>query len=122
MLGEQQLVGFVGVSDLDAAREFYGGVLGLELRQNSGFSLIHETAVSRLWITLVEDVRAAPYTVLGWQVDDLAAEVDVLVAAGVTFNTYEGMEQDERGIWTAPSGARIAWFSDPDGNTVSLQA
>lgn len=69
-------VGFVGVSDLDAAQRFYGDVVGLPL----------------------ED------------------------AAGVVFRRYDGMDQDERGIWTAPGGARIAWFGDPDGNTLSLQA
>lgn len=115
-------VGFVGVSDLDAASRFYGEVLGLELQDARPFALVHEAAGSQLRITLVEEVARAPYTVLGWAVDDLEAEIDRLVAAGVAFNRYEGMDQDERGVWTAPSGARIAWFHDPDGNNLSLQA
>ncbi|HEY7102603.1 MAG TPA: hypothetical protein VH573_13280 [Mycobacteriales bacterium] len=53
-------------------------------------------------------------------VADIAATADRLVALGVAFTRYEGMEQDGRGIWTAPGGARIAWFSDPDGNVLSL--
>ena len=86
------------------------------------FALVHETHASQLRITVVKEARAAPYTVLGWTVADLEAEVDRLAAAGVTFTRYDGMEQDDRGIWTAPDGARVAWFHDPDGNILSVQA
>ena len=122
MLDDAQQVAFVGVSDLEVAQRFYGEVLGLELADARPYALVHETAESRLRITLVDEVRAAPYTVLGWYVADLEGEIDRLVEAGVTFNRYAGMEQDERGIWTAPSGARVAWFHDPDGNNLSLQS
>ena len=122
MLQDARQVGFVGVSDLDAAEHFYGEVLGLELTDARPFAWVHETPTSQLRITLVDEVRAAPYTVLGWTVADLDGEIDRLVAAGVTFNRYDGMDQDSRGIWTSPSGARIAWFHDPDGNNLSLQA
>jgi len=114
-------VGFVGVTDLEAAHRFYGETLGLVLEDARPFALVHETAESRLRITLVEEVNAAPYTVLGWAVENLDREVDRLSAAGVIFNRYDGMDQDDRGIWTSPSGARIAWFHDPDGNNLSLQ-
>ena len=114
-------VGFVGVTDLDAAERFYGDVLGLDLDDARPFALVHQTAATQLRITLVEQVIAAPYTVLGWAVSDLDAEIDRLTAAGVRFNRYDGMAQDARGIWTSPSGARIAWFHDPDGNNLSLQ-
>jgi catechol 2,3-dioxygenase-like lactoylglutathione lyase family enzyme len=122
VLSDAKQVGFVGVSDLDAAQRWYGGVLGLALEDQRPFALVHDTGVTQLRITHVHEVRAAPYTVLGWVVTDLEAEIDQLVAAGVVFTTYDGMEQDERGIWTSPSGARIAWFLDPDGNNLSLQA
>jgi catechol 2,3-dioxygenase-like lactoylglutathione lyase family enzyme len=122
MLEDATPVAFVGVSDLDSAQHFYGEILGLELRDARPYALVHETSETQLRITLVDEVRAAPYTVLGWAVADLAGEIDRLVAAGVVFNRYEGMDQDERGIWAAPSGARIAWFHDPDGNNLSLQA
>jgi catechol 2,3-dioxygenase-like lactoylglutathione lyase family enzyme len=121
MLERAGQVGFVGVSDLDEAQRFYGDTLGLPLQDARPFALVHETATSQLRITLVDEVRAAPYTVLGWSVDDLEGEIDRLVAAGVTFTRYDGMGQDARGIWTSPSGARIAWFLDPDGNNLSLQ-
>ena len=122
MLGEAKQVGFVGVSDLDAAEGFYAGVLGLNLVDARPFALVHDTLTSQLRITAVGEVRAAPYTVLGWTVADLEGEVDRLAAAGVVFTRYDGMDQDDRGIWTAPDGARVAWFHDPDGNILSLQA
>lgn len=122
MLGYTKQVGFVGVSDLDAAELFYGGVLGLALIDARPFALVHDTTASQLRITAVEEVRAAPYTVLGWLVADLESEIDRLAAAGIGFNRYDGMHQDERGIWTSPDGARVAWFCDPDGNNLSLQS
>jgi len=122
MLGGARQVSFVGVSDLEAAQRFYGGVLGLALQDQRPFALVHDGDGAQLRITLVGDVTVAPYTVLGWTVIDLEGEVDRLTSAGVVFNRYDGMDQDDRGIWTSPSGARIAWFADPDGNTLSLQA
>jgi catechol 2,3-dioxygenase-like lactoylglutathione lyase family enzyme len=121
MLSDATQVGFVGVTDLDEAQRFYGDVLGLDLTDARPFALVHQTAATQLRITLVEEVIAAPYTVLGWAVADLESEIDRLTAAGVRFNRYDGMAQDDRGIWSSPSGARIAWFHDPDGNNLSLQ-
>ena len=115
-------VAFVGVSDLEAAERFYGDVLGLKLVDARPFALVYDKPASQLSITAVAKVRAAPYTVLGWVVADLEGEIDRLAAAGVTFNRYDGMAQDNRGIWTAPDSARVAWFRDPDGNNLSLQA
>ena len=122
MLAHAKQVAFVGVSDLDSAERFYGGVLGLALLDARPYALVHDTPANQLRITVVAEVRTAPYTVLGWNVSDLDGEIDRLVAAGVSFNRYDGMAQDARGIWTTPDGARIAWFHDPDGNTLSLQA
>jgi catechol 2,3-dioxygenase-like lactoylglutathione lyase family enzyme len=121
MLGRAQLVGFVAVRDLDTAERFYGGVLGLELVDARPFALVHDGPAGRLRITAVAQVRPAVHTVLGWVVADLDGAVERLGAAGVAFCRYDGMSQDARGIWTAPDGARVAWFLDPDGNTLSLQ-
>ena len=121
-LDDARITSFVGVSDLDAAERFYGGVLGLTLADQRPFALVADAGPTQLRITLVGEVRAAPSTVLGWQVAELEGEIDRLVEAGVTFNRYDGMEQDGRGIWAAPGGARIAWFLDPDGNNLSLQS
>ncbi len=114
------MVAFVGVSDLDRAERFYGGTLGLDLDDQRPFSLVATVGATSLRITLVERVYAAPYTVLGWTVPDIEATVDLLTARGVSFGRYEGFEQDPRGIWTAPSGVRVAWFLDPDGNNLSV--
>lgn len=114
------LVAFVGVSDLDRAEEFYGDMLGLSLRDERPIALVAELGGAELRITAVPNVATAGYTVVGWQVADIDATVDELGARGVTFNRYDEMGQDGRGIWTAPSGDRIAWFLDPDGNTLSL--
>jgi catechol 2,3-dioxygenase-like lactoylglutathione lyase family enzyme len=73
-----------------------------------------------LRVTAVPERAPAGYTVLGWEVADLEGEVDALAARGVGFSRFEGMDQDDRGIWTAPDGTRVAWFADPDGNTLSL--
>jgi catechol 2,3-dioxygenase-like lactoylglutathione lyase family enzyme len=115
-----ELTAFLGVSDLDAAQEFYGDVLGLELRDESPFALVADVGGTMLRITAVPEPAAAPYTVLGWTVRDIEATVDELATRGVRFTRYEGMGQDDRGIWTAPGGVRIAWFLDPDRNNLSL--
>jgi catechol 2,3-dioxygenase-like lactoylglutathione lyase family enzyme len=115
-----ELTAFLGVSDLDAAQAFYGDVLGLELRDESPFALVADIGGTMLRITAVPEPAAAPYTVLGWTVRDIAATVDELATRGVRFTRYEGMGQDDRGIWTAPGGVRIAWFLDPDRNNLSL--
>jgi catechol 2,3-dioxygenase-like lactoylglutathione lyase family enzyme len=73
-----------------------------------------------LRIQKAEGHRPLPYTALGWKVPDIAAELAALRARGVTFERFPGLAQDAQGIWSAPSGARIAWFKDPDGNVLSL--
>jgi len=120
MLDSADLVSFVGVSDLDRAQHFYGDRLGLLLSDERPFALVAERAGTMLRITAVDNVSPVSHTVLGWSVSDLDAMVDRLVARGVTFARYEAMDQDERGVWTAPGGSRIAWFLDPDGNILSL--
>lgn len=115
-----RVVGFVGVTSLDQAATFYGDLLGLSLTDERPYALVHDRAGGMLRITEVAAVSPAPYTVLGLGVDDIEAEVIALTERGLAFTRYEGMGQDAHGIWTAPSGSRIAWFTDPDGNTVSL--
>jgi predicted enzyme related to lactoylglutathione lyase len=108
------------VSDLDRARQFYGDLLGLSLRDERPFAIVADAGGTMLRITLVDDVAPVPYTVLGWSVSDIEATIDHLVARGVTVTRFEAMDQDQRGVWTAPGGSRIAWFQDPDGNNLSL--
>ena len=120
MLEHSALIGCVGVSDLDRARQFYGDTLALPITEESPFALVANANGTMLRLTPVEQPVAAPYTILGWSVADIVPMIDQLTARGVHFTRYEGMGQDERGVWTAPGGAKIAWFPDPDGNNLSL--
>lgn len=119
-LADAALVALVGVADLDRARAFYCDVLGLPLLGEDGFAVSVGSGTHVVRLTRVAEPVVAPYSVLSWRVPDIAAAVDDLVAAGVGFVRYPGMEQDVRGIWTAPGGAQVAWFLDPDGHNLSL--
>ena len=121
-LADADLVAFVATTDTARARAFYEGVLGLAVIDDDGFACVVDAHGTTVRITAVPERAPAAYTVLGWKVDDLDATIDRLVSRGVTFLRFDGMEQDDRGAWTAPGGDRIAWFADPDGNTLSLQA
>ena len=120
MLERSALIGFVGVSDLNSARHFYGETLGLPIDEESPFALVANANGTMLRLTAVDQPVAAPYTILGWEVADIVSMIEQLTARGVRFTRYEGMGQDEHGVWTAPGGAKIAWFLDPDGNNLSL--
>jgi hypothetical protein len=75
-----------------------------------------------LRVTPVPELATQPFTIAGWKVPDIDATVRALTGAGIEFTRYDGMTQDDLGIWTAPSGDRVAWFKDPDGNILSLTA
>ncbi len=120
MLGRAELIAFAPSLNLERARSFYVGTLGLTVEEDSPFALALRSGGVRLRVTRVEALTPHPFTVLGWVVDDIAAAVTELRSAGVEFAFYDSVEQDALGVWAAPSGARIAWFHDPDGNTLSL--
>jgi catechol 2,3-dioxygenase-like lactoylglutathione lyase family enzyme len=120
-LGEHAIIAFIASSDPDRARHFYGEILGLTLvKDQLPFALVYEAHGTMLRVTVVERVNPAGYTVLGWEVPDIAVATKALSAAGLRFERYRGMDQDELGVWTSPDGAKVAWFKDPDGNTLSL--
>ena len=106
MLERSALIGFVGVSDLDTARQFYGETLGLPITEETPFALVANANGTMLRLTAVEQPAAAPYTILGWNVADIVSMIDQLTARGVHFTRYEGMGQDERGVWTASARRR----------------
>ena len=115
-----RLVAFVATGDLDRAERFYVDVLGLVTIHKDPGAVVLDNDGSELRVTLVGERNPAQYTVLGWSVPDLTAGVADLRARGVSFNDYPGMDQDADGAWTAPDGTRVAWFTDPDGNVLSL--
>jgi hypothetical protein len=71
-------------------------------------------------VSSMKGFKPAAFTILGWTVADIDAAMSALKNKGVTFERYEGMGQDARGVWNAPSGAKVAWFKDPDGNVLSV--
>ena len=120
ILGSHDIVAFVHTCDRERAKAFYRDKLGLTLISEDPFAMAFDAHGIMLRVASVKALTAAPYTVLGWKVPDIAAAVTELQRAGVAFEHYEGLGQDELGIWTAPGGAKVAWCKDPDGNTLSL--
>jgi len=120
MLNRANLVAFVATSRSDSVKSFYQQTLGLRLIMDDAFALVFDANGVMLRVQKVQEHTPPPYTVLGWDVEDIHASVKELLGRGVSCERYEWLEQDESGIWTAPSGAQIAWFKDPDGNTLSL--
>ena len=120
ILGSNKIVAFAATSAPARALAFYRDTLGLKLVEETPFAFVFDVKGTMLRLTPVEKVAVAAYTVLGWDVKNITTTVKQLKDAGVKCTRYPGMEQDALGIWTSPSGARIAWFKDPDGNTLSV--
>jgi len=114
------LVAFVATVDPDRSHAFYSRVLGLEHVESTPFANVYRVGPATLRVTRVASLAPQGHTVVGWDVPDVYESVEVLRARGVAFLRYGGMEQDENGVWSAPGGARIAWFQDPDGNVLSV--
>ena len=111
---------FLATANAERSRTFYERVLGLAFVADEPPALVFRVGDSMLRIQKVEQVHAAPYTALGWAVSDIRQTASDLRASGVVFQRYDGMNQDDDGIWHAPSGAFVAWFRDPDGHVLSL--
>jgi catechol 2,3-dioxygenase-like lactoylglutathione lyase family enzyme len=122
MLDTAQLAAFSATANPDLARSFYRDTLGLTFVSEDPFALVFDANGTVLRVQKVRAVEPQPYTRLGWRVDDIEAVVRDLSGRGVTFLRYDFMAQDELGIWSAPGGAKVAWFNDPDGNILSVAA
>ena len=120
MLATAKIIAFVATTDGTRARRFYETVLGLRVISDDAFALALDVNGTMLRVQKVKSLSPALHTILGWAVLDIKGTVDDLQTKGVEFVKYSGMPQDERGIWRSPSGASVAWFKDPDGNTLSL--
>jgi catechol 2,3-dioxygenase-like lactoylglutathione lyase family enzyme len=121
MLTDAPVVAFVATTRPAEARVFYADVLGLRLVHEDQFALEFVAGGTSLRVTRVENLQAAGYTVLGWSVPDIQTAVTDLASRGVQFERFPAfMQQDALGIWAAPGGAQVAWFKDPDGNTLSV--
>jgi catechol 2,3-dioxygenase-like lactoylglutathione lyase family enzyme len=120
VLDTAALMAFVATANAARARDFYKQVLGLRLLSEDPFALVFEANGVTLRVQKVQQMKPAPYTALGWLVSDIRSAIAELVARRVTFERFDGLTQDDLGIWKSPSGARVAWFKDPDGNLLSL--
>ena len=120
MIANSKLITFIPTRDAARARIFYEELLGLTFVSDDGFALIMDVNGILLRITRVGEFTPYPFTVLGWLVPDIETAVVTLTAKGVAFTTFSFLKHDDLGIWSAPDGAKVAWFLDPDGNTLSL--
>lgn len=118
-----QIIAFVPTRHPAKARSFYEKTLGLTFVSEDPFALVFDfngVTIRIANVSTVKGFKPAPYTILGWHVSSASKTVQDLSDKGVTFERFEGMEQDEAGIWHSPSGAYVAWFKDPDGNILSV--
>ena len=120
MLESALPVAFLPSTDLDRARGFYEGAVGLPVLHVSSFACVFRVGPIKLRVTKVGELAPPPFTVFGWEVVAIHETIAGLAGRGVEFVRYEGMDQDTAGVWTAPGGAQVAWFRDPDGNVLSL--
>jgi len=120
MLNDSDLVAFVAVSSIGDAAAFYSNALGLTITEQTDHVCVLNANGTALRLTVVAQVPRLDHTVIGWNVLDIEATALDLRERSVQLNRYEGLDQDELGIWTSPNGDRVGWFDDPDGNTLSI--
>lgn len=120
MLGEETLVAFMATSKPAAARAFFEGVLGLTFVHEHEHLVVFRSGGALVSLQKTDVVTPPHGTALGWNVKDLRGVMRDLIARGVTFERFEGMEQDDLGVWSPAPGTGVAWFKDPDGNLLSL--
>jgi len=106
-------------NDIPKAKQFYGQTLGLEVTEENDMLMLHLQGGGRVLIYPKENHEPASFTVVNFPVADVDSAVDQLTKAGVTFERYEGSNQDERGIMR-DQGPPIAWFKDPAGNVLAV--
>jgi catechol 2,3-dioxygenase-like lactoylglutathione lyase family enzyme len=114
------IIAFVGTTRPEMARAFYCDVLGLGFQEENPFALVVKAANAVVRIQKVNAFAPLPFTALGWSVRDVREAAQQLADKGVRFERFGGMSQDDLGVWLSPSGARVCWFKDPDGNILSL--
>jgi catechol 2,3-dioxygenase-like lactoylglutathione lyase family enzyme len=119
MLGSTNIVAFVPTKDAEKARAFYVDVLGLRFKKDDGFAMVLDANGIMVRVARAQ-FTPAQFTILGWQVKNIEKTVAGLLEKGVHFERFGFFEQDALGIWTAPTGDKVAWFKDPDGNVLSV--
>ena len=120
MLASKELKAFVPTTNPEKAKSFYKNILGLKLLSEDNYALEFDANGTSLRVTIVPELTPQGFTVLGWNVDDIDSTIQSLNQKNVFCEKYEFLQQNELGIWVSPSGAKVAWFKDPDGNILSL--
>ena len=119
MLTNSKAYSGLAVRDLGAARQFYADTLGLKTTEEYGLMWLHLAGGRDTLVYEQADAVPASFTILNFEVDDIEAVVSALAARGVHFERYDGLSQDEKGIFR-DEGPYIAWFKDPSGNVLSV--
>ena len=120
MIQASHPVAFLPSEDLDRSERFFRETLEIPLASRSPYALAFQVQGALLRVTKVEGLRPQPFTVFGWQVLDIRSEIERLRDGGIVMLRYEGLVQDDAGIWTTDNGDMVAWFHDPDSNVLSL--
>lgn len=120
MLSTNPIIGVIPTQDAARARTFYEDTLSLRFVSQDNFATVFDANGTMVRITNVGPFTPAAFTIFGWQSQNIEQDVADLTAKGVTFSRFDFLGQDHAGIWSAPGGAKVAWFTDPDGNTLSL--
>ena len=120
-LSQYNIIGFATIVDVPRAIAFYRDTLGLRLvAEEPPFALVFDANGIMIRLGMAKERPPAHGTVLGWQVPEISAAVTNLLQAGIVFERFDGLNQNDLGIWHSPNGAKVAWFKDPDGNLLSL--
>jgi catechol 2,3-dioxygenase-like lactoylglutathione lyase family enzyme len=120
MLINNKVKAFIPITNPAKAKAFYQNLLGFKLLGEDSYGLEFDLDNLVLRLSVIESHQPAHYTVLGWKVNDIYAEMAELEAIGIVFEQYNIQDQDERGVWAAPDGTKVAWFKDPCGNVLSI--
>ena len=120
MLDSAKLVGFVPTKNYEEARAFYEGKLGFKFVSLDQYALVMSVGGHKIRMTKVPNFTPLQGTILGWEVTDIVAAAKWLAGRGVALEKYPFVQDRELGIWTTPSGDKVAWFKDPDGNILSI--
>jgi len=120
MLGSTKIVAFVPTRDAKKARSFYEGLLGLRFVSEDRFAVVLDANGISVRVSNVPEFKPHQFTILGWEVSEIEKVVSGLGERGVHFEKYGFEGQDQQGVWTAPTGDKVAWFKDPDGNILSV--
>ncbi len=120
MLANQELKAFVPTVKPDKAKSFYKDILGLKLLSEDNYALEFDANGTLLRVIIVQELKPQVFTVLGWNVGNISVIIKSLNEQNVFCEQYDFLDQDNLGVWTSPSGSKVAWFKDPDGNVLSL--